>query len=282
MTIELSFWNIIELLLLGGLASFTAGMFGIGGGLVVIPGLTFIFNALGLGLENSIRAAIATSMVNMLFVSSGSVIANKKMNLIVWDVFYKSLIPIVLGVIIGLLISTSISGKSLNLIFGLFLALVSIKMIMDTFKSKNSLRSEIKNDYDVKILILSMFFIGILAGILGLGAGFAVVPFLVYFCLPIKESTGTSSAISFVVSLTGALFYLTNRAIGGIESPFFIGFVFWLGILVMLPTSFLLAHWGAKVKKNMQDNSLSIVFAIILTIVSIKMIYPNIKELLWK
>jgi uncharacterized membrane protein YfcA len=75
---------------------------------------------------------------------------------------------------------------------------------------------------------------------------------------------------------------LTNRAIGGIESPFFIGFVFWLGILVMLPTSFLLAHWGAKVKKNMQDNSLSIVFAIILTIVSIKMIYPNIKELLWK
>jgi hypothetical protein len=269
-------------MILGGLASFAAGMFGIGGGLIVIPGLTFIFNGMGLGIENSIRAAIATSMVNMLFVSSGSVIANKKMNLIVWDVFWKSIIPIVLGVIAGLFISTSISGKSLNLIFGLFLASVALKMIYDASKNGKNLRSEIKTDYNLIALAISMFLIGIIAGILGLGAGFAVVPFLVYFCLPIKESTGTSSAISFIVSLTGAIFYLSNRAIGGIESQYFIGFVFWLGIIVMLPTSFLLANWGAKVKKKMHDNRLSIVFAIILTIVSIKMIYPNLKELIWK
>jgi hypothetical protein len=282
MQIELSFLNIVELMILGGLASFAAGMFGIGGGLIVIPGLTFIFNGMGLGIENSIRAAIATSMVNMLFVSSGSVIANKKMNLIVWDVFWKSIIPIVLGVIAGLFISTSISGKSLNLIFGLFLASVALKMIYDASKNGKNLRSEIKTDYNLIALAISMFLIGIIAGILGLGAGFAVVPFLVYFCLPIKESTGTSSAISFIVSLTGAIFYLSNRAIGGIESQYFIGFVFWLGIIVMLPTSFLLANWGAKVKKKMHDNRLSIVFAIILTIVSIKMIYPNLKELIWK
>lgn len=282
MTIDLSIWNVIELLLLGGIASFTAGMFGIGGGLVVIPGLTFIFNSLGLGIENSIRAAIATSMVNMLFVSSGSVLANKRLNLIVWRVFYLSIAPIVLGVIVGLFISTSISGKTLNLIFGLFLASVSIKMIFDSYNRINSLRTEIKNDFNIYGLTISMFFIGIIAGILGLGAGFAVVPFLVYYCLPIKESTGTSSAVSFIVSLTGAIFYLTNRSIGGIQSDFFIGYIFWLGILIMLPTSFLLAHYGAKVKKKMQDNSLSIVFAIILTIVSIKMIYPNLKEILWK
>jgi uncharacterized membrane protein YfcA len=282
MNIELSLLNIVELLTLGGLASFAAGMFGIGGGLIVIPGLTFIFNSLGMNYETSIRAAIATSMVNMLFVSSGSVLANKKLNLIIWSVFYQALIPIILGVLTGLFISTSISGKLLNLIFGIFLALVAIKMIYDSINYKKNLRTEILNEYNIKILIVSMFFIGIIAGILGLGAGFAVVPFLVYFCLPIKEATGTSSAVSFVVSLTGAIFYLTNKSIGGVESSYFIGYVFWLGILIMLPTSFLLANFGAKVKKKMHDNKLTIVFSIILTYVSIKMIYPNLKELLWK
>lgn len=282
MNIELSILNIIELLLLGGLASFAAGMFGIGGGLIVIPGLTFIFNSLGIGYEQSIRAAIATSMVNMLFVSSGSVLANKKLDLIIWKVFKQAFVPIIFGVITGLFISTSISGKLLNFIFGLFLVFVSIKLIYDSINYKKNLRKEIFWEYNLVVLLISMFLIGILAGLLGLGAGFAVVPFLVYFCLPIKEATGTSSAISFIVSLTGAIFYLTNRNIGGIESPFFIGFVFWLGILIMLPTSFLLANWGAKVKKQMHDNKLTIVFAIILTFVSLKMIYPNLKELLWK
>lgn len=271
----------IELLFLGGLASFAAGMFGIGGGIVVIPGLTFIFTNMGLSPEHSIRAAIASSMVNMLFVSSGSVLANKKMNLIVWKVFFESLMPIVGGVILGLFISTSISGNLLTIFFGSFLLLVSIKMGFDSFNSKSTLRKEIIESYNVRVLIISMFFIGIIAGILGLGAGFAVVPFLVYFCLPVKEATGTSSAVSFIVSITGATFYLTNKAIGGVNSPYFIGFVFWLGILIMLPTSFLLSHYGALVKKKMHDKKLTIVFSIILIFVSIKLIYPVIKNL-WK
>ncbi len=147
MNFDLSLLYIVELLILGGLASFAAGMFGIGGGLIVIPGLTFIFNSLGMNYETSIRAAIATSMVNMLFVSSGSVLANKKLNLIIWSVFYQALIPIILGVLTGLFISTSISGKLLNLIFGIFLGLVAIKMIYDSINYKKYLRTEIFNEY---------------------------------------------------------------------------------------------------------------------------------------
>jgi hypothetical protein len=273
---QLTIIHILLFLALGGIASFAAGMFGIGGGIIVIPGLTFIFSSLGFSNEQSIRIAIATSMTNMIFVSFGSLIANHKMKLIVWKVFKLAVFPIILGTVSGLFISNAISGSSLRKIFGGFIAIIALKMIYDSYNKYRNLHPFVKTDFNKIIFFISISLIGIIAGMLGLGAGFAIVPFLIYFCMPIKEATGTSSAISFIVSLTGTIFYLTNKSIGSIDSPYFIGYIFWVGILIMLPTSLLFSHYGAKIKKKMQDKYLSIVFAIILTIVGIKMIFPNI------
>ncbi|OGU61550.1 MAG: hypothetical protein A2X64_02375 [Ignavibacteria bacterium GWF2_33_9] len=280
MNFDINLILIIELLILGSLAAFAAGMFGVGGGIIIVPGLSFILQSMGFNFDDSMHTAIATSMVNMFFVASGSVLANKKLNLIYWRVFFQSMIPIVIGVIAGIFISTALSGKILNIIFGVFLSSVSIKIIFDSSKKNRKLHSEIKTEYNVFILIFSMLFIGVLAGLLGLGAGFAVVPFFIYYCLPIKEATGTSSAITFVVSVTGTILYLLKSNLGTIDSPYFYGYIFWFGILIMLPTSFFLSHLGAVVKNNMHDNKLTIVFALILSLVALKMIYPIIKELI--
>jgi len=145
--------------------------------------------------ETSIRAAIATSMVNMLFVSSGSVLANKKLNLIIWSVFYQALIPIILGVLTGLFISTSISGKLLNLIFGIFLGLVAIKMIYDSINYKKYLRTEIFNEYNIKNSHCLNVFHRNNCRNSWIRCRFCSSTIFVYFCLPIKEATGTSSAV---------------------------------------------------------------------------------------
>lgn len=273
---DLNFIHILLFLALGGIASFAAGMFGIGGGIIVIPGLTFIFSSMGFSNEQSIRIAIATSMTNMIFVSFGSLIANHKLKLIVWKVFKLAIVPIILGTITGLFISNAISGASLRKIFGVFISIIALKMIYDSNNKQRNLHTFVKTDFNKVIFFISIVLIGIIAGMLGLGAGFAIVPFLIYFCMPIKEATGTSSAISFIVSLTGTIFYLTNKSIGGIDSPYFIGYIFWVGILIMLPTALLFSNYGAKIKKKMHDKYLSIVFAVILTVVAVKMIFPNI------
>lgn len=281
MVISISFLTFLLFLGLGALAGLFAGMFGVGGGIVIVPSLTIILTILGFTLEDAIRIAMATSMANMIFVSISSFYSNYKLNFVVQKAFLLAMPVVLIGTISGLFFAISIDGRTLSTIFGIVLATVAIKMIIESTLVKNPSRTEIRTNINKPLFSGVFFLIGNLAGMTGLGGGFASVPFLSHYCMPIKEATGTSSGLTLVISLIGTIFYLIN-ANESVNSPFFIGYIFWVGVLMMLPTSVIFANIGAKLKKRMQDKSLIIVFSILLTIVSLKMIFPNLFDALWK
>lgn len=281
MEISISFLTFLLFLGLGALSGLFAGMFGVGGGIVIVPSLTIIFSILGFNLEDAIRIAMATSMANMIFVSISSFYSNYKLNFVVKKAFYLAMPFVLIGTITGLMFASSIDGRTLSTIFGIIMATVAIRMIAENTFIKRQSRGEIRTNINKPLYSSVFFVIGNLGGMTGLGGGFASVPFLSYYCMPIKEATGTSSGLTLTISFVGTFFYiLTNNE--SINSPYFIGYIFWAGVLMMLPTSVIFANIGAKLKKRMQDKSLVLVFSILLTIVSLKMIFPNFFDALWK
>lgn len=281
MDFSISFLSFLLFLGLGALSGLFAGMFGVGGGIIIVPSLTIIFSYLGFDLADSMRIAMATSMTNMIFVSISSFYSNYKLNYVVRKAFLLAMPFVLLGTITGLIFANSIDGRTLSIIFGVIMAAISIRMILESTIIKNQSRTEVRENINKPLFAAVFFAIGNLGGLTGLGGGFASVPFLSYYCMPIKEATGTSSGLTLTISLVGTLFYLINNN-HSIASPFFVGYIFWLGVLMMLPTSVIFANIGAKLKKRMQDKSLVIVFSLLLTIVSLKMIFPKFFDALWR
>ncbi len=281
MDFSISLFNFLLFLGLGALSGLFAGMFGVGGGIIIVPSLTIIFSYLGFDLADSMRIAMATSMTNMIFVSISSFYSNYKLNYVVRKAFLLAMPFVLLGTITGLIFANSIDGRTLSIIFGVIMAAIAIRMILESTIIKNQSRTEVRENINKPLFAAVFFAIGNLGGLTGLGGGFASVPFLSYYCMPIKEATGTSSGLTLTISLVGTLFYLINNN-HSIASPFFVGYIFWLGVLMMLPTSVIFANIGAKLKKRMQDKSLVIVFSLLLTIVSLKMIFPKLFDALWR
>jgi len=281
MDFSISFLSFLLFLGLGALSGLFAGMFGVGGGIIIVPSLTIIFSYLGFDLADSMRIAMATSMTNMIFVSISSFYSNYKLNYVVRKAFLLAMPFVLLGTITGLIFANSIDGRTLSIIFGVIMAAIPIRMILESTIIKNQSRTEVRENINKPLFAAVFFAIGNLGGLTGLGGGFASVPFLSYYCMPIKEATGTSSGLTLTISLVGTLFYLINNN-HSIASPFFVGYIFWLGVLMMLPTSVIFANIGAKLKKRMQDKSLVIVFSLLLTIVSLKMIFPKFFDALWR
>ena len=281
MDFSISFLNVLLFLGLGALSGLFAGMFGIGGGIIIVPSLSIIFSYLGFDLADAIRIAMATSMANMIFVSISSFYSNYKLNYVVKNAFLLAMPFVLFGTITGLIFANSIDGRTLSTIFGIIMAAIALRMILESTIIRNQSRKNLRENINKPLFASVFFLIGNLGGLTGLGGGFASVPFLSYYCMPIKEATGTSSGLTLTISLVGTLFYLINNN-HSIDSPFFIGHIFWIGVLMMLPTSIIFANLGANLKKHMQDKSLVIVFSILLTIVSFKMMFPNLFDALWK
>ncbi len=278
---DLSLVNILIFLILGAVSGLFAGMFGIGGGIIIVPSLTIIFTSFGFELGDAIRSAMASSMTNMIFVSISSFYSNYKLNYVNKEAFIKAMPAVLFGTILGLLVAKIIDEKILSVIFGIVMAATAIKMIIENMINQKSKITEIQPISRPLIYQLVFAGIGVLGGLTGLGGGFVSVPYLSNYFMPIKPATGTSSGLTLTISIVGTLFYLLSGS-GDFSQTFFIGYVFWLGVLIMLPSSMLFANLGANLKKKMQDKQLIFVFSFLLILVSIKMMFPNIFDFIWQ
>ena len=278
---DISLINVLLFLILGAVSGLFAGMFGIGGGIIIVPALTIIFTSFGFELGTAIRVAMATSMANMIFVSISSFYSNYKLNFVNKEAFIKAVPAVLFGTILGLLIAKIIDGRMLSVIFGIVMVATAVKMILENMMNQKSKIADLQPITQPLIFRLVFTGIGIIGGLTGLGGGFLSVPYLSNYYMPIKPATGTSSGITLTISVIGTLFYWISGS-GDFNSDYFIGYIFWLGVLIMLPTSIIFANLGANLKNKMHDKHLIFVFSFLLILVSVKMIFPNIFDFIWK
>ncbi|MBE9143148.1 sulfite exporter TauE/SafE family protein [Planktothrix mougeotii] len=257
----------ILLVALGLTAGTAAGLLGIGGGMLVVPGLFYIFNLMEFPPSLVMHVAIATSMSIMVCTATSSILAHHSKGDVQWGVFWKIVPGILLGVLLGAALDNTLSSHWLKIIFGLFLLLISIKLLLN-FKpqpqSKTLPRLVIINAVGLGI--------GFKSGLLGVGGGAISVPFLIYCGLPMYEVVGTSSSFSLPISILGTLAFLLSSQ-GGASLPGFTGYIYWPALLLIAPFTILGAFWGTTLSHIISGEKLRTAFALFLLLISLNMLF---------
>ncbi|BCL76961.1 UPF0721 transmembrane protein [Jeongeupia sp. HS-3] len=253
-------------LALGLVAGLLAGLLGVGGGLVIVPGLLFVFHLIGLPEAHQQHLALGTSLATIVFTSIASFRAHAAHGAVRWPVF-RSIAPgIVIGTFVGAQLAGLFSGIALKWFFVVFAYLVGAQMLAD-FKPKPSRGLP---------GTLGMGGVGTVIGAVsswvGIGGGSLSVPFMTLCNVPVREAIGTSAAIGLPIAAAGALGYVVSGW-GAFELPAgSAGFVYLPALAGIVIASFPMAKVGARLAHRLPVAVLKKCFAALLIVLATKML----------
>lgn len=245
--------------LAGAFAGLMSGIMGIGGGIIVVPALLFIFqHHSAFPPEYTMHFAAGTSLAVMLFTSQSSVRAHFKRSDILWDVYNRLWPGIVLGSITGALLADQMPTHWLQILFGLFLLLVAIKMLSDIHVTRPH---QFPRPWINRLI---SFLIGCKSGLLGVGGGTVIIPYLSYCGVEMKKIAPVSALCTMTVAVLGTItFIITGSNEAGLPA-YTTGYVYWPAVLfVAIPSSFF-APIGANLTYTMPVKQLKYAFIVIL------------------
>ncbi len=261
---------IISLIAAAGTAGFLAGLLGIGGGIILVPALYAIFSYLQYPQDYIMHIAIATTLATTIFTTISSAYAHYKHNAIDYN-FFKLFAPaIITGVIIGTLIADMVTSNILLIFFGIMLFILAFLMFIDLLKLSNKI---------TKIPKIIHFGAGTIIGccstLMGIGGATFNVPYMVLNKLCIRNAIATASLFSLSVALPATIGFIITGYDKLDEIPYTIGYINWLCLLLIIPFTVLIAPLGAKATHIINVKLLRKIFAIIMMIISIKMLYSS-------
>lgn len=257
---------VVVYLLLGAVVGVLAGMLGIGGGLVIVPALLYVFTSfLGIPLELAMPMAIATSLSTIILTGYSSARAHFKLGHIQFEVVLYCAIGIAIGAMIGPQLATSIDVEQLKSVFALLVLLIAAQMVL--IKPKKS-----DKPTSTPLLLLIGFFTGIVSSFMGIGGGALMVPALVWFRIDIKQAIGCAAFCGLIIAIFGtASFVHAGWQLTDLPKGAF-GYVYLPAALGIVITSVFTAKLGAKMSHRLNTQRLKQIFAVFLLIVSFRML----------
>ncbi len=254
-------------LCVGTVAGLLAGLLGIGGGLVIVPMLTFIFTCQGVAHEVILHMALGTSLASILFTALSSMRSHHHHGAVVWSVVFRITPGILVGTFVGAWIAAMLSTNFLKGFFGVFLYYVATQMLMGINPKPSR---EIPGAAG---LFAAGNIIGIFSSLVGIGGGTLSVPFLVWCNTKIHKAIGTSSAIGFPIAIAGTLGYVVNGL--GVEGmpDMSVGFINLGALSGIVAASIFTAPVGARLAHRLPINTLKKVFAALLYLVGTRMLF---------
>ncbi|MFH7766962.1 sulfite exporter TauE/SafE family protein [Acinetobacter sp. BSP-28] len=252
--------ELIIFLVIGAFAGFAAGLFGVGGGTIIVPLLYIVFTQMGYDPAVVMHLALGTSLATIVVTSISSLMAHHKKDGVMWPVF-KNLAPgMAIGCFFGAGIAGWLSGIHLQLIVGLFLIWVAYNMFMGAKKAVDTNKSLPSTPTQVG----AGAGIGIASAMFGIGGGSLTVPYLNHYGVVMQKAVGTSAACGLPIAIAGALGFMFFGMKAQVNVPNTIGFVHlyaFLGISIM---SFFTAKFGAKAAHALSPSVLKKCFAALL------------------
>ena len=257
----------IGLLITGVIGGLIAGLFGVGGGIVIVPILFWIFTSLSFPNEILMHMAIGSSLATIIPTSISSARAHYHRGSIEIDIIKKWAPGIFLGAIIGGLSGNYFSVNELKYLFASIAFLVALNMF---FKEPLRLGNNFPKSRLLNIIMSSL--IGLVSSLMGVGAGTLGVPALVALSVPIHKAIGTAAALGLFIAVPATLglafsgFNIPNRP------PMSIGYVNLIAFFIMFPLTVFFAPVGVKLAHRINQRALKSIFGIFLIITSIKML----------
>ena len=251
---------------------FVAGLFGIGGGLITVPFLYYIFGQLGIDQQYIMHLAVGTSFAIIIPTSTVSVLTHHKFKAVDFDIVKSYGIFVVFGVIIGTIFAASLKTKSLVLFFSIVILFLGIYLLLLKEKEKNII---IKIKLHLKIIL--GFIVGFISAPMGIGGAVMNVPILKFFGYSINKAIGSAAAIGFLIALFGATGFLISGSYLKTNLPLSIGFLNIPAFLIFIPITTFMARIGARTVHKIDKNKISKFFGIFLLLIAVKFFYEYLK-----
>ena len=256
-----AFWGI--------LIGFLAGLFGVGGGGLIVPLLVFSYGHLGVSPSVSTHIAIATSLFVVFFASLASAYQQRKQHNIHWHASIVLGLSSALTAMAAVRLAIFLSGKQLRIAFALIIVMLAVKIF-----SESALQDEKRHEPPSHLNLIHLAVIGFAAGVIsalaGVGGGGITITLMYYFLkMPIKLAIGTSSAAMVITALFGVSGYIVN-GIGHIDLPdWSFGFIDFQRGIALAAGTLLTARIGAYVSFRAHPYYLRKFFALFLIFISI-------------
>jgi len=265
--------NLIEILLYiltGAFAGFSAGLLGIGGGLIIVPVLYFIFSTQGYEQQHLMHIALATSLATIVITSISSTHAHQRKHAVLWPIVLLLAPGIALGAWLGASFATQLDSAILKPVFGIFEIFVALLMFSNYQSKQHKLTIKTVNG------LIGGSIIGGISSIVGIGGGTLTVPFLHWHKINIKNAIATSAACGLPIAVFATASYIFNGWNITDESKkkkkTLVGYVHMQAFAVIATSSFLFAPLGAKLAHSISDVLLKKVFSIFLLLLGLKML----------
>ncbi len=258
--------TLFSYLLLGAVAGVLAGLLGVGGGIVVVPALFFLFRLQGLPPELLMHLAVGSSLATVIFTAIASTRAHHRHGAVLWPVVLRMAPGIVLGALAGAAVADRLPTTVLRIAFGLFEIAVALQMLL-------GLRPKPSRTLPGPLGLATVGGgIGTISSVLGIGGGTLTVPFLVWCNVSMRRAVATSAACGLPIAAAGAAGFL----LAGMDRPdlprWASGYIYWPAVAGVVAASALTARTGAWLAHNLPVATLKRVFAVVLIFVGMRML----------
>ena len=248
-------------------AGFFAGFFGIGGGIITVPCLFYIFGAVGLDKSFIMHLAVGTSFAIIVPTAIMSVFTHYKHQAVDFNVIRTYGIFVVIGVIAGSFFAASMQTKSLVLFFSITMYLLALNLIFLKDKTK------IKLKFSLLQRTFLGFIVGFVSSLMGIGGAIMNVPILKFVGYTINKAIGSAASIGFLISVFGCLGFLVSGILIKTNIPLSFGFINIPAFLIFIPITILMAKVGASTVHKMKREIITKLFGLFLFIIASRFLY---------
>lgn len=257
----------LALLATGVFAGILAGLLGVGGGIVIVPVLFFLFQSFGVSPESAMIVATATSLATIVPTSVSSIRSHHQKGNVDFNLLKRWSVFILIGVLVGSWLVTRVDGTWLTGLFGVIATLSALNMLFRTGAS--ALFQQLPGKAGQTVMGTS---IGFFSSMVGIGGGTISVPLLTLYNYPAHKAVGTAAAIGLIISLPGALTMLLLGSTPTDAPSGTFGLVNLIGFICIVPLTVLFAPVGASLAAKLDAAMLKKIFAIVLLITGVRML----------
>ena len=248
-------------------AGFFAGFFGIGGGIITVPCLFYIFGAVGIDKSFIMHLAVGTSFAIIVPTAMMSVFTHYKHQAVDFGIIKTYGIFVVIGVIIGTFFAASMQTKSLVLFFRIIIYLLALNLIFLKDKTK------IKLKFTLLQRTFLGFIVGFVSSLMGIGGAIMNVPILKFVGYTINKAIGSAASIGFLISVFGFLGFLLSGILIKTNIPLSVGFINIPAFLIFIPITVFMAKVGASTVHKMKKEIIAKLFGFFLIIIASRFLY---------
>jgi uncharacterized membrane protein YfcA len=251
----------------GVFAGILAGLLGVGGGIVIVPVLFFLFQSFGVSSESAMLVATATSLATIVPTSISSIYSHNQKGNVDFALLKRWALGILIGVMGGSWLVTRVDGTILTVMFGVIAILSALNMLFRTGKSALYQKFPGKAGQAVMGTCIGFF-----SSMVGIGGGTISVPLLTLYNYPTHKAVGTAAAIGLIISLPAALTMLTLGSTPSDAPAGTFGLVNLFGFLCIVPLTVLFAPVGVSLAAKLDAVKLKRIFSLVLLLTGLRML----------